>query len=118
MTTLKQIQTLETLSKTLNEFAAEARAVMPIRHLLVFLEVAKSTDSDGVSLQELADRCEVSSAAITRIIQELGEFNRKAEPGLKLVEYNVQLADRRFKPVVLTKKGRALAARLASSMGG
>lgn len=118
MTTLKQSQSLATLTTALNEFAAEARAVMPIRHLLVFLEVARSTDTDGVSLQELAERCDVSSAAITRIIQELGEFNRKAEPGLKLVEYNVQLADRRFKPVVLTKKGRALAARLANIMGG
>jgi DNA-binding MarR family transcriptional regulator len=118
MTTLKQSQALETLTKALNEFAAEARAVMPIRHLLVFLQIARSTDSDGVSLQDLADSCDVSSAAITRIVQELGEFNRKAEPGLKLVEYNMHLADRRFKPVVLTKKGRALANRLAATMGG
>jgi DNA-binding MarR family transcriptional regulator len=118
MMSLKQSQALDTLTKVLDAFAEEARAVMPIRHLQVFLEIARSTDSDGVSLQELADRCDVSSAAITRIVQELGEFNRKAEPGLKLVEYNMHLADRRFKPVVLTKKGRALAARLAGVMGG
>lgn len=75
-----------------------------LQQMQVMFEVALKP---GISLQELADRTDLSNASITRNIQALGEGQLKGlKPGLSLVETTVDPKESRALCVILTPKGK------------
>lgn len=119
----RTLSDLNKLSEALRVFGEETNLTHPIRHMLTFLEIAKADLGDeqwvpghkGIPLSDLRKRAQAESASITRIVQELGLYNRRGEPGYRLVE-PTQLPPPHgaLRPVILTPKGRRLAAKLAA----
>lgn len=92
------------------------RERLPASHIGTFLTVAIN---EGLSVSELAVKCGVSGAVMSRHISELGARNRRRGPGLGLVAV-VQDSrwDRRERQVVLTDKGIAVAREAIAAVRG
>lgn len=99
--------------------------------VLIFLEVARAYQRGiankgigaprardvGIEMVELQKRVGLSSSAISRIVAELGEWGTRADPqGMGLVSSNPDPQDRRYRPVVLTRKGLGLIDKLAGAL--
>ena len=120
MTTTKQTLNAETrdamrvLLTSLEPFRA-VYGVMPLQQAYAFLLVAME---EGEGVTEYARRAGVSQSVMTRHLLDLGDFNRRHEPGLGLI---VQLPDplnRRKHQTFLTPKGAALAAQVYRALAG
>tara|TARA_R110002072_G_scaffold151470_1_gene300756 strand:- start:1404 stop:1805 length:402 start_codon:yes stop_codon:yes gene_type:complete len=79
---------------------------MPLHQALVLFIVATANE-DGIEMRDIARQSGLSTSSVSRNIAALGEWHRLQRPGLGLVETRTDLADRRRKPVHLTKKGEA-----------
>ena len=73
---------------------------------------------DGKSLTEISDLSGFKYPTISRNILDLGQRNRKREPGLGLVEAITDPNELRKKQVRLTPKGKALLNQLDDIMKG
>lgn len=78
---------------------------MPMQLAYTFLLVALH---DGISVTEVADLAGFRLATASRHLLDLGERNRKKEPGLGLVKSEVDPDELRRKIYTLTPKGRNL----------
>lgn len=75
---------------------------MPAQTLLTLLEVA---DKPGITMRDLQDRLGLSSAAVSRIISRLSEWEKHEVPGLNYVDRRSNPVDRRYQIVEPTAKG-------------
>jgi DNA-binding MarR family transcriptional regulator len=82
---------------------------MTIAAAISFLAVAMS---EGRSLTEYADMLERPHSTMSRHLKDLGEFDRKRESGLRLIEQRTDPADRRKNIYRLTARGKKLSAEL------
>lgn len=63
---------------------------------------------EGRSLREYADMLDCSHSTMSRHLLDLGDMNRKREPGMQLIEQYPDPTDRRKNIYRLTPKGAAL----------
>jgi DNA-binding MarR family transcriptional regulator len=80
-----------------------ANPTMTLQQLISFLLVAKE---EGLTVSEYARRAGLAQGVMTRNLFDLGEYNRRKDPGLGLVEQRPDLQDRRAHLTYLTHKGR------------
>lgn len=78
----------------------------PVSYLATFLLVV---EEQGLSVEEYAGRAKRSASVISRHLLDIGDRNRKGEPGLGLVTSRPNPNNRRRLEYLLTPKGRALA---------
>jgi DNA-binding MarR family transcriptional regulator len=67
---------------------------------------------EGASLKDLCDLSGQAQSTLSRHLLDLGERNRKREPGLKLVAWRHPPEELRRKEYYLTPKGKALRDRM------
>lgn len=79
---------------------------MPLQMAQTFLMVA---EEEGLGVGEYARRAGANPAVMTRHMLDLGDLNRRHEPGHNLVYTRVNIMNRRQHQVFLTPKGVALA---------
>ena len=70
---------------------------------------------EGASLKDLCDLSGQAQSTLSRHLLDLGERNRKKEPGLKLVAWRHPPEELRRKEYYLTAKGKALRDRMLAS---
>lgn len=80
-----------------------ANPTMTLQQLTAFLQVAQK---EGQQVTHYAARAGVAQGVMTRHLFDLGETNRKREPGLGLLEQRADIMDRRAHLTYLTHKGR------------
>lgn len=82
-----------------------ANPTMTLQQLVSFLLVAKD---EGLPVSDYARKAGLAQGVMTRNLFDLGEYNRRKEPGLGLVEQRPDLQDRRAHLTYLTHKGRGV----------
>lgn len=90
-------------------------SIMPLQMAQTFLMVA---EEEGLGVGEYARKAGANPAVMTRHMLDLGELNRRHEPGLGLVHTRVNLMNRRQHQVFLTPKGVALATAIHRALNG
>jgi hypothetical protein len=85
----------------------------PVNSLRAFLLVMQE---EGLSVEEYSNRLKVSKSTMSRQLLDLGDRNRKGEPGVGLVTSRPNPIDRRQVEYRLTSKGRAVAAKIEQAM--
>ena len=100
----REMARIRTLVRVMDHFQAHNPQV-PLAIAEAFLLVALN---EGASLREL---CEISGqpqSTMSRHLLDLGDKNRKGEPGMKLVEWEMDPWELRRKMYRLTTRGRKL----------
>lgn len=97
----------------LRPFTKEVRHDMPLQLVLTFLSVARYP---GKSVGDYAEMEGVSKSVMSRHLLDLGERNRKMEPGFGLVGARPHPMELRRHEVFLTPKGRALLQAMARTL--
>ena len=83
-------------------------AGIPLGHIETFLLVAAD---EGRSVNDYAERANVSKSVMSRQILDIGDATRTHEPGHGWVTARINPLERRAHEVVTTPKGRILAER-------
>jgi DNA-binding MarR family transcriptional regulator len=91
----------------------EVRHDMPLQHAYTFMLVALK---EGKGVGYYTEQAGVAQTVMTRHLLDIGEQNRKREPGYGLVEKRPNLMDLREHQVWLTPKGRTLLNRVLRVM--
>jgi DNA-binding MarR family transcriptional regulator len=89
--------------------------VMTMQLGFTFLMVAHD---EGLGVTEYAAKAGFPQSVMSRHIADLGEYNRRHDPGLHLVVQKVDVMDRRRTTVHLSPKGKTLMARLQRTLAG
>jgi DNA-binding MarR family transcriptional regulator len=87
-----------------NEFR-KVRPTMPLQHAYTFVLVAMN---EGLGVQDYAELADVAQSVMTRNLLDLGERNRRREPGYGLLTQRMDPLDMRRHQTMLTPEGRAL----------
>lgn len=95
---------LRTLLSAIEPFRL-ANPTMSIQQMVTFILVALE---EGKQVTDYARKAGLAQGVMTRNLLDLGEYNRRREPGLQLVEQKPDLNDRRAHLTSLTHKGRQL----------
>ena len=106
----------EILQRRVMGFLKEFRTVrptMPLQHAFTFMLVALN---EGEGVQEYAELADVSQSVMTRNLLDLGERNRRREPGYGLVMQRMDPLDMRRHQTFLTPEGKALLRRIAHAV--
>lgn len=91
------------------------RRTMPYQYVMTFLQIAQE---EGLSVTALAARRELPTSTISRHLLDLGDANRRNEPGFGLVTLRHRLhGDRREHLVHLTERGAAVARLMVAALG-
>ena len=104
------------LQKRVMGFMDEMRKVrptMPLQHAYTFMLVALN---EGQGVQEYAELADVSQSVMTRNLLDLGERNRRREPGYGLVMQRMDPMDMRRHQTFLTPEGKALLRRIVHAV--
>jgi DNA-binding MarR family transcriptional regulator len=78
---------------------------MPLQMLVTFLLVAMD---EGLPVSDYARKAGMAPGVMARNLLDLGDFNRRREPGLMLLEQRTDSFDRRVHRQFLTHKGHAI----------
>lgn len=95
------------------EALREVHPDMTLNQVMVFLMVAAGT---GVTQREIMDKTGLSDGSASRIVAILSDYGNRGTGPFRLIELNEDPKDRRVKLLTLSKKGQALASRLAASI--
>jgi DNA-binding MarR family transcriptional regulator len=95
-------------------FRAE-NPVMTIQLAFTFLMVVHD---EGLGVTEYAAKAGITQSVMSRHIADLGEYNRRHEPGLNLVVQKVDVMDRRRTTIHLSARGKTLVAKLSRTLAG
>ena len=106
-------EALQKAEKLLDAFR-QVRPTMPLQHAYTFLLVALN---EGQGVQDYAERAGVAQTVMTRHLLDIGQMNRRREPGYGLVQQRSDPMDLRKHQTYLTPAGRALLHRLIRSIG-
>ena len=90
-------------------------SIMPLQQAKTFLMVAME---EGLGVGEYARKSGSHPGVMTRHMLDLGELNRRHEPGLNLVYTKPNPMNRRIHQVFLTPKGVALASAIHRALAG
>lgn len=90
-------------------------SIMPLQQAKTFLMVAME---EGLGVGEYARKAGANPAVMTRHMLDLGEMNRRREPGLGVVYTRPNPMNRRSHQVFLTPKGVALATAIYRALAG
>lgn len=101
-----EVQAINILLDAMNPFFQ-----MSVRNVQTFLLVAQN---EGAPVQEYARRARITAATMSRNLLDIGERNRKGQPGYGLVSGREAL-DRRLKEYFLTEKGRGLVRKIGKN---
>ena len=71
---------------------------------------------EGRSAREYAEMLGLGTSSMSRHLLDLGDINRKREPGMRLIEQRPDPMDRRKNVYRLTAKGRALIAKINEAL--
>ena len=85
---------------------------MPAQTLAVLLEVV---NNPGITMKDLETKMELSTAATSRIISRLSQWEKHEVPGHNFVEARKNPLDRRYMVVEPTAKGMAFVRRLVEA---
>lgn len=88
---------------------------IPVQMLATLLECAVD---EGLTVQDIETRLKLTKASASRNVLALSSINPRREPGPGVVITREDPADRRFKRVELTPKGRLLLMSLFNNHGG
>ncbi len=104
---------LKSLSETIDIARKYLGHHIPIRQLIVFLEVAQSAAvEEDVEVGEIGKRCDMCSASTSRTLAALSKWHWRQKPGADLIVLIPLQSDRRRKHVYLTTRGYDLAAEI------
>jgi DNA-binding MarR family transcriptional regulator len=104
---------LDKLEGVAELFATSMSPTMPMQLYRTFLMIIRN---EGKSLSEIADIIGTNSSTASRHLLDLGERNRKMEPGYMLVESRADPMNLRRKVYTLTPKGKLLARSILKKM--
>lgn len=90
-------------------------SIMPLQQASTFLMVAME---EGLGVGEYARKAGANPGVMTRHMLDLGELNRRHEPGLGLVFTRLNPMNRRMHQCFLTPKGVALATAVYRALAG
>lgn len=85
----------------------------PVALIAAFLLVSIE---EGLSVLEYAERGKIPVSTMSRHLLDLGDRNRKGEPGMGLITSRANLLDNRRREYMLTAKGHALREKLGMAM--
>lgn len=103
---------LRVLMLALEPFRAH-NPTMPLQLAFTFLMVARK---EGEPVSEYAKMAGMAPGVMARNLLDLGDYNRRREPGLMLIEEKVDTLDRRVHRKFLTHKGRQLVGAITRAM--
>jgi DNA-binding MarR family transcriptional regulator len=86
---------------------------MPLQYVYSFILVCLY---EGRGVQELADLAGVPQETMSRHLDDIGDRNRRFEPGFGLVEKHLSRNNMSKKSVLLTAKGKNLSRKLAETL--
>jgi DNA-binding MarR family transcriptional regulator len=89
--------------------AREVDPEMPAQTLLALLEVA---NEPGMTMKDLQEKLGLSSAATSRVISRLSEWEKHGVAGLNYIDRRHNPHDRRYQIVSLTPKGMSFIRKL------
>lgn len=99
-------KSLQKLIRAVEEFR-KFDPEMPVQTVLSFLYTASLADKpEGVSIKDIGEALEVSSAAASRNVSKLTEFGVKSQGGHGLLETQEDPMFRVRKRIALTPKGK------------
>lgn len=101
------------LERALRQVRTAIDPTVPTQLVQAFLAVALN---EGQTLTELAEHLGTNISTASRQLLDLGERNRKMEPGYNLVDRKVDPMNLRVNRYSLTPKGRLLIKELAEIM--
>jgi DNA-binding MarR family transcriptional regulator len=110
--TADEVAALKVLMSALEPFRAH-NSTMPLQLAFTFLMVAAD---EGRPVSEYARAAGMAPGVMARNLLDLGDYNRRREPGLMLVEERIDPMDRRIHRKFLTQKGRALVGAISRAM--
>ena len=96
---------LRKADRLLSEFRSSIDPNIPAQMLQTFMAVAMN---EGKSLTEIADLVSANMSTASRHLLELGERNRRLEPGYNLVARTPDPMNLRQNAYTLTPKGKLL----------
>ena len=105
---------LRRFDRALKQVRTSIDPTVPTQLVQAFVLVALN---EGKSLTELAQALGSSASTVSRHLLDLGERNRKMEPGYGLVDRRVDPMELRKNIYTLTPKGKLLAASISDAMG-
>lgn len=91
------------IERLITQFRASFDHTVPLQIIHAFVIVARN---EGKSLTELAERLGANMSTASRHLLDLGERNRRREPGYGLVEAKADPMNLRQKQYTLTPKGK------------
>jgi len=94
---------LSTFDNALAAAQSATDITLPVQMLRAFIAVATN---EGKSVSDLADLVGANLSTMSRHLLDLGQFNRKKEPGHGLIEPKQDPMNLRVKNYVLTPKGK------------
>lgn len=86
---------------------------LPVNKVLSLLEVALK---EGLTVDDYAKRAGISPTTMSRHLLDLGEVDRRMQPGLGLVDGRTNITNQREKVYGLTPKGRGLLAKVVEAI--
>lgn len=104
---------IKRLERVLRQVRTSIEPTVPTQLVQAFLAVSLN---EGQSLGELAERLGTSISTASRQLLDLGERNRKKEPGYGLVDRKIDPMNLRVNRYTLSPKGRLLIKELAQIM--
>ena len=105
---------LKKLDRALRQVRTSIDPLVPTQLVQAFLAVALH---EGMTLTDIAEKLDTNMSTASRQLLDLGERNRKLEPGYQLVDRNVDAMNLRINRYTLTPKGKLLAKQLAEICG-
>ena len=99
--------------RLLSQFRTSIDPNIPAQMLQTFMTVAMN---EGKSLTEIASLVSSNISTTSRHLLELGERNRRMEPGFNLVERRADPMNLRQNSYTLTSKGKLLLAAVIKTM--
>lgn len=106
------LEAVRVLMSALEPFRAH-NPTMPLQLAFTFLMVAAD---EGQPVSEYARKLGMAPGVMARNLLDLGDYNRRREPGLELVSDKFDPLDRRIHRKFLTHKGQALVGAISRAM--
>lgn len=109
----KELKAVQKADRLLSQFRTSIDPNIPAQMLQTFMAVAMN---EGKSLTEIAEAVHANMSTASRHLLELGERNRRMEPGYNLVSRTPDPMNLRQNAYSLTSKGKLLIANVVKIM--
>lgn len=110
-----ELKVVQKVDRLISQFRSAIDPNVPAGMLQTLMAVAMN---DGASLTKIADTVSSNISTTSRHLLELGDRNRRMEPGYGLVDRAVDPMNLRQNVYTLTAKGKLLLANIVKIMEG